>query len=114
MADIEPFAGLTQEETGQGILLLLSAILDRLPRLDVNDRQIVSLAENTTGTVNVAGSLTTVTTVTTVGTVTTAADVTRVGNFGPNTTGLNMSASYFMQHAANAGSVHIYNQIAVS
>lgn len=102
MADTRPFAGLSQEETNQGILLLLSQILEKLPRLDVNDRQIVHLEQSSGAVIN-----------TVVG-VSTVNDVSRIGSFGINASGYTLNATYFAQHAANAGSVHIYNQITVA
>ena len=90
--------GLSQEETLQGILLLLSQILEKLPRIDANDR--VLFTTDNAPIVQLQNGL--------------IGDVTRLANFGPNAVGYNMSASYFMHHAANSGASHIYNQITVS
>lgn len=45
MADQEPFLGMTQEETLQAILLMLSQIVGKMPRADTANRLIVTHTE---------------------------------------------------------------------
>lgn len=93
-------AGLNEEATQQellgGVLVLLSAMLEKMPRVDVNDRLLVNPSESTSPVTVSSG---TVTTVTTVGTV---SNQTNVGG---------RDASHMAYAAANAGSMHIYNNL---
>lgn len=85
----------TQQEMLAQMTLLLAAILDKLPRVDVNDRMMVNVE---TGTLP---------------TLTTASDLTRLNNMG--TTGITSKpADAIPMHIANAGTMHIYNNIQVS
>lgn len=86
MADLKPFAGMSQEETQQAVLYLLSAILEKLPRIDANDRLIVNTTEVTTG---MTGSLT------------------GLAALGTN----NTPANGMSLHLANAGANHLYDRI---
>ena len=72
----------------------LAAILDRLPRIDNNDRVIVNTSDQGNVTVTLAS-----------GTVTTVSNQTSLG-------GRDMSHAQMMK--ANAGCMHIYNNISVS
>ena len=96
--------GINQETTQQELLaqstLLLSQILEKLPRLDTMDRLIINATE-VNPTVAIA-SAQTLATVTTVGTVT---NVNQVANQGVD----------FLQRAfSNAGAQYLYNNIIVS
>ena len=113
MASTSILAGLNQEASQQELLtqttLLLAAILDRLPRLDANDRAIVNTSDQGNVTVALATSqtLATVTTVSTVTAVTSMATLTNQVNVGSR------DASHMVVAAANAGTSHIYNNIIV-
>lgn len=86
----------TQQELLGGALALLSAILEKMPRVDVNDRLLVNPSEVTSAVTIGSG---TVTTVTTVGTMT---NQTNVGG---------RDASHIAYASANAGAMHIYNNL---
>ena len=86
------------------VLELLTRIADRLPRVDAFDRVITSGAEVTQA---VSGSLLSVNTVTSV------TDALRLNSLGLNATTAR-PADAIPIHAANAGSLHLYNQITVS
>lgn len=96
-------AGLNEEATQLELLgnitLLLAEIADKLPRTDVWKRVVIG--NEVTQTVAIA-SAQTLATVTTVGTV---SDQTNIG--GRPAQGVPM-------HLANAGAMHIYNNIVVS
>lgn len=82
----------TQQEMLAQMTLLLAAILEKLPRVDVNDRMTVNVET---------------------GTLPTASDLTRLNNFG--TAGVTSKpADAIPVHLANAGTMHIYNNIQVS
>lgn len=101
MADIKPFAGMSQEETNQTMLYLLATIAKKLPRSDKFDRMVVTHAEsNPTVAIASAQTLATVTTVTTLGNVGSASGM-NTGNMIP----LNMS---------NMSATILYNQIQVT
>lgn len=104
MPSTSVLGGINQETTQQELLaqstLLLSQILEKLPRLDTMDRLIVNATE-VNPTVAIA-SAQTLATVTTVGTVT---NVNQVANQGVD----------FLQRAfSNAGAQYLYNNIIVS
>lgn len=93
--------GINQETTQQELLaqstLLLSQILEKLPRLDTMDRLIINATE-VNPTVAIASAQT-------LGTVTTVTNVNQVANQGVD----------FLQRAlSNSGSQYIYNNIIVS
>ena len=96
-------AGLNEEATQQellgGVLVLLSSILEKMPRVDGADRLLVSHSESNPAVTVSSGTVTTVTTVTTVGTV---SNQTNIGG---------RDASNMAYAAANAGSMHIYNNL---
>lgn len=101
MAAESILGGINQEATQQELLaqatLLLLAILEKMPRVDVNDRLIVQ-HENAIGAIT---------------TLTTAADLTRLNNMG--TSGITSKpADAVPLHLSNAGAMHIYNNILVS
>jgi hypothetical protein len=106
MADIKPFAGLSQEDTAVMLLMLLSSILDKLPRTDANDRLITNPSE-IAGPVTISSG--TVTTVSTVTALTTAADVNRV-----NSMGTSAATDAIPLQISNFGAAHIYNMIEVT
>lgn len=93
----------TQEQLLSQTTLLLSQILEKLPRTDTMDRLIVNASEvNPTVAIAASQTLGTVTTVTTCGTVT---NVNQVASQGVD----------FLQRAlSNSGSQYIYNNIIVS
>ena len=101
MASTSILAGLNQEASQQELLtqttLLLAAILDRLPRLDANDRAIVNTSDQGNVTVALATSQT-------LATVTTLTNQVSVGG---------RDASHMVVATANAGTSHIYNNIIV-
>ena len=101
MASTSLLAGLNQEASQQELLaqttLLLAAILDRLPRLDGNDRAIVNTSDQGNVTVALA-------TAQTLATVTTMTNQTNVGG---------RDASHMAVATANMGTAHIYNNIIV-
>ena len=89
----------TQQELLGGALVLLSAILEKMPRVDVNDRLMVNPSESTSPVTVSSGTVTTVTTVTTVGTV---SNQTNIGG---------RDASHAAYALANSGAMHIYDNI---
>ena len=89
----------TQQEMLAQMTLLLAAILDKLPRVDTNDRVMVSHAESNP-TVSIAASQT-LATLTTQGTL-------------QNLGALSRPADGIPHHISNAGVMHIYNNITVS
>ncbi len=95
--------GINQEATQQELLaqatLLLAAILEKMPRLDGNDRLVVNPSESTAPVTVSSGTVTTVTTVATVG------NQTSIGG---------RDAAHVAYAMANAGAMHIYNNIQVS
>jgi hypothetical protein len=100
--------GINQEATQQELLAqatyLLFAILEKMPRVDVNDRLVVNPSESTSPVTISSGTVTT---------LTTAADLTRLNNMG--TTGAtSRPADGVPLHLSNAGAMHIYNNILVS
>lgn len=99
-------AGLNEEATQLEVLgnisLLLTAMLANMPRVDTAKRVVIG--NEATQTVTVSSG--------TVTTVTTTADVTRVNAFGASAT--SKPADAIPMHMANAGTMHIYNNIIVS
>lgn len=97
MALRNAFADLATEDTTQTLLYLLTAILEKMPRVDNADRLVVTSVEAGSQAVTVSSG--TVTTVTTVGNQT---------NLGGR------DATNIPQAVANMGTAHIYNNIIVS
>lgn len=91
---------LTQEEVLNGMLIVLSAMLETLPRVDANNRVLVNASE-VNPTVAIAASQT-------LATVTTCGTVSNMTNIGGR------DASNIAFANANAGTLHIYNNITVS
>jgi hypothetical protein len=104
MADLTPFAGMSQEETQKAILYYLAAILDKLPRIDANDRLITNPSEVAPATTPVSGTVTATVANATVTTVTT---LTGLSNIGASL----RPADAVPMHLANAGSNHLYDRI---
>ena len=108
MAATSILGGIGQEATQQELLahatLLLSAILESMPRTDANQRAIVNTSEQGNVTVALAATQT-LATVTTVGSVTTLGNQTNIGG---------RDASHAAYALANMGTGHIYNNIIVS
>lgn len=86
MADLKPLAGISLDETLQLVVLLLSQIVEKLPRIDAADRVIVS-----------GGEVEAVTMMTTIG-----------------TSGRQRPADFLPIVLPNAGCMHIYNNIVVT
>lgn len=85
----------------EAALLMLSAILENMPRTDANARAIVNTSDQGNVTVAIAATQT-LATVTTVGTV---SNQTNIGG---------RDASHAAYALANMGTAHIYNNIIVS
>lgn len=98
---------LSQEATLQellgGTLVLLAAILEKLPRVDANDRVLMNASE-VNSTVAITGA---VASVTTVGAVTAINSLQALGTF-------NRPADAIPMHLSNAGAMHLYDNIKVS
>lgn len=82
--------------------LLLAAMLEKMPRVDGNDRVIVGIE---TGAVSINTGQT-------LATLTTLGDAVRLQNMGSS--GWSRPADAIPLHLANAGAMHIYNNIQVS
>lgn len=95
---------ITQEATLQELLanqtLLLAAILEKMPRVDANDRLLTNAAE-VNSTVAVTGAISSVTTVSAVTALQTLGVLARPADAMP-------------MHLSNAGAMHIYDNIKVS
>lgn len=91
------FEGLSTEAMQQMMLVLLAEIAEKLPRVDANDRVLTNGADVTQPV-----SMSTLATVTTVGTV---SNQTSIGG---------RDAANTVVAQANAGCLHIYNNIIVS
>lgn len=77
MADIEPFAGLSQEDTQQALVSAIRRLLDNVGVLspDLAGRLRVTLETQTISGITTVTTVSSVTTVTTVGTVTNQAQI---------------------------------------
>lgn len=93
----------TLEELLGGTVLLLAAILEKLPRVDANDRLLTNASE-INSTVAITGA---VSSVTTVGAVTAVGALQTMGTSAKPADGIPMQLS-------NAGAMHIYDNIKVS
>jgi hypothetical protein len=93
----------TLSELLGGMVLLLSAILEKLPRTDGNDRLLTNASE-VNSTVAITGAISSVTTV---GAVTAVNALQTMG-------ALARPADAIPMHMSNAGAMHIYNNITVS
>jgi hypothetical protein len=96
----------TQQELLGGVVVLLAAMLEKMPRVDVNDRLMVNTADQGNVTVALAAAQT-LATVTTVGTLTTAGTLQNLGT-------QSRPADAMPMHASNAGAMHIYDNIKFS
>lgn len=94
----------TQAELLGGVVTLLAAMLDKMPRVDVNDRLIVNPSESTSPVTVSSGTITTVTTVATL------TALTALQNMGT----LSRPADAIPLHMSGAGAMHIYDNIKVS
>lgn len=90
-------------EINETLLVLLSAIIEKMPRIQANDRVMVELSES--------GALPAVSTVTTVTGVSNVTQLNALGSTGINVT---KATDGMPVHMANAGCFHIYNNIIVS
>lgn len=88
------FADLATEDTTQTLLYLLTAILEKMPRVDNADRLVITSVEAGSQAVTVSS-----------GTVTTVGNQTNLGG---------RDATNIPQAVANMGTAHIYNNIIVS
>ena len=88
----------------EAALLMLSAILENMPRTDANARAIVNTSDQGNVTVALAASQT-LGTLTTVNTVSNVSNQTNIGG---------RDASHTAYAMANMGTAHIYNNIIVS
>lgn len=88
---------LDDKQLQEAILYALLSMLEKMPRLDVADRMMVSHAESNP-TVSIAASQT-------IATVTTLGNQTNIGG---------RDASHVAFAMANIGTAHIYNNIQVS
>jgi len=86
------FEDVSTEATLDNVIQVLMWILDKLPRTDANDRAVVNIQDG--------GAAVTIS----------AATVTSVQSFGA----ANRPADLTPMHYANAGAMHIYNNIIVS
>jgi hypothetical protein len=100
MADFQPFAGMSQEETAQTTLMLLAAIFEKLPRVDGNDRLMINASE-VAAAVTVSGNLTNITSV---------SALTALQNMGVRL----IPTDAIPMHTGNAGAMHIYDHIKVT
>lgn len=110
MVPVDPLTGepnaateLTQvslKEINDTLLVLLSAIVERMPRLGLADRLLVELGESTA--------------LPALGTVTTVTGVNSLLSLGTTTAQVTKAADGIPTHLSNAGSMHIYNNIIVS
>lgn len=98
------FSDLSVEETQLMILETLVAVLDKLPRTDSADRVTVAIE---TGSVGIATNQT----LATITTVNTVASCTGVAGFGA--VAAPRPADAVPMHVANAGAMHLYNNIIV-
>jgi hypothetical protein len=96
----------TQQELLGGVVILLSAMLEKMPRVDVNDRLIVNTSDQGNVTVALAAAQT-LATVTTLSTLTTAGTLQNLG-------AQSRPADAIPMHASNAGAMHIYNNLIFS
>jgi len=85
-------------------IFLLAGIVEKMARLDINDRMAVNVEVGTVG----VSSLPTLANVTTVAGVTTLTNLTNLNNFAGG------NAAPLPYHMSNIGSAHIYNQIEFS
>ena len=97
MALRNAFADLATEDTTQTLLYLLTAILEKMPRVDNADRLVITSVEAGSQAVTVSS-----------GTVTTVSTVSNQTNLGGR------DATNIPQAVANMGTAHIYNNIIVS
>jgi hypothetical protein len=90
------------------VVYLLAAILDKLPRMDANDRLVINTSDQGNVTIAVAAAQT-LAAVTTVTGLTTANDLLRLNNFGVGATA--RAADAVPLHIANMGASHLYDRI---
>lgn len=90
------------------IIFLLAQILEKLPRVDGNDRVVV----NTSDQGNVTIALAAAQTLATLTTLTTAADLTRLNTMGASAA-TSRPTDAMPLHAANQGAQHLYTNIEV-
>jgi hypothetical protein len=97
------------------LTLLLGMILEKLPRVDGNDRVVVNTSDqgNVTVALAAAQTLATLTTLTTLTTMVTANDLNRLNAMGA-TAATSRPTDAMPLHAANQGAQHLYSNIVVA
>lgn len=84
------------------MLVMLSAIFEKMPRVQANDRMVCDLSETSLPTVS------------TVSTLTAANDLLRLQGFGSSTINVTKAADAIPVHISNVGALHLYDKILVS
>lgn len=97
MALRNAFENLSTEATNDLVLTLLTMILEKMPRVDANDRLMVSHAESNPTVALSSGQ--------TLSNVSNVANMTQIGG---------RDTAHVPQALANMGTQHIYNNIEVS
>lgn len=97
------FEGLSEEGTNELILATMLAILEKMPRVDGNDRLVANIETGSGLTVGLSTNQT-------LATLTTLATATRLSNLGAS----DRPADAIPFHMSNMGAAHIYNNIIVS
>jgi hypothetical protein len=95
----------TQEELLGGVIFLLSEMLEKMPRVDSNDRLLVNPSESTSPVTISSGTVTTVSTVSSVTAITALTNQTNIGG---------RDASHVTFALSNIGTAHIFNNILVT
>lgn len=106
MALRNAFEDMATDARLDAVLTLLMDILEKMPRVDVNDRLIVNTGDQGNVTVALATNQT-------LTTVTTVSAVTAVQTLGTSSTAVR-DTSATPAHIANMGAMHLYNNIIVS
>jgi len=83
-------------EINETLLVLLSQIIEKMPRLQANDRVMADLSETVLSSVSNMSSLS------------------NLANFGNGVATITKVADGIPVHTANVGAMHIYNNILVS
>lgn len=81
------------------LLTYLSAIFEKMPRIQANDRLVCDMSETSLGTIT---------------TLTTANDLLRLQNLGVNDTKVTKATDAIPMHLSNIGALHLYDKIIVS
>lgn len=84
------------------IVVLLSVMIEKMPRIQANDRLLVDLAETSLGSVSSISTLSNVT------------NLANLQSIGSSTFNVTKAADGIPTHLSNAGAMHLYNNIIVS